>query len=118
MFRNRNVINVVAFQTTAALGYGLDYVYTILERARSTGLRGDKLMATPQLCDIGGETYRIKEAVADDDVLQGWGKVDKRGPLWEAACAAAYLQAGADILIMAHPDAIKVVQETINRLFS
>jgi acetyl-CoA decarbonylase/synthase complex subunit delta len=110
--------DVVAFQTTGALGYGLDYVYTILERARTTGLKGDKLMATPQLCDVGGETYRIKEAVADDDVLKGWGKVDKRGPLWEAACAAAYLQAGADILIMAHPEAIKIVQTTISRLFS
>ncbi|MBD3308456.1 acetyl-CoA decarbonylase/synthase complex subunit delta [candidate division KSB3 bacterium] len=108
--------DVVMFQTTAALGYGFDYVYTILERARIAGLKGDKLMAAPQICDVGGEVYRIKEAVVDDDILPGWGKVNKRGPAWEATCAAVYLQAGADILVMAHPDAIKDIQTTIERL--
>jgi acetyl-CoA decarbonylase/synthase complex subunit delta len=109
--------DVVGYQTTAALGYGFDYVYTILERARITGLKGDKLMATPQLCDVGGETWRVKEAMADDDVLPGWGKLAKRGPMWEATCAGVYLQAGADILVMAHPEAIKNIQATIERLF-
>jgi acetyl-CoA decarbonylase/synthase complex subunit delta len=108
--------DVVMCQTTAALGYGLDYVYTILERARSTGIKGDKLMAIPQLCDVGGETWRVKETVADEDVLPGWGPLSKRGPMWEAACAASYLQAGADILIMAHPDAIATVKALIGRL--
>lgn len=108
--------DVVMFQTTAALGYGLDYVYTILERARSTGIKGDKLMAIPQLCDVGGETWRVKEAVADEDMLPGWGALQKRGPMWEAACAAAYLQAGADILIMAHPEAIATIKELIGQL--
>jgi len=109
--------DVVGFQTTAALGYGFDYVYTILERARTTGLKGDKLMAVPQICDVGGETWRVKEAVADEDVLPGWGKLEKRGPRWEAVCAGGYLQAGADILVMAHPEAIKSIQETIDQLF-
>lgn len=108
--------DVVMCQTTAALGYGLDYVYTILERARSTGIKGDKLMAIPQLCDVGGETWRVKEATADEDVLPGWGKLEKRGPMWETACAAAYMQAGADILIMAHPEAIATIKGLINQL--
>ena len=108
--------DVVMFQTTAALGYGLDYVYTILERARITGLKGDKLMAGPQLADIGGEVWRIKDAGASEEVLPGWGDPEKRGPMWEAACAGDYLQAGADILIMAHPKAINTVQQTLARL--
>lgn len=108
--------DVVMFQTTAALGYGFDYVYTIIERCRTAGLKGDNLMRSPQICDIAGETYRVKEAVADDDILPGWGKLAKRGPMWEAACAEGYLQAGADILIMAHPDAVKTIQNTISRL--
>jgi len=108
--------DVVMLQTTAALGYGLDYVYTILERGRITGLKADKLMAMPQLCDVGGETWRVKEAVADEDVLPGWGELSKRGPLWEASCAAAYLQAGADILIMAHPTAIATIRKLIGTL--
>jgi len=109
--------DVVMFQTTAALGYGFDYVYTILERCRIAGLKGDKLMALPQICDVGGEVWRIKEAVVDDDVLPGWGKLAKRGPMWEASCASVYLQAGADILIMAHPEAIKNVQTTIAQFY-
>jgi acetyl-CoA decarbonylase/synthase complex subunit delta len=108
--------DVVMFQTTAALGYGFDYVYTIFERARIAGLKGDTLMATPMIADIGGEVWRIKEAIADEDILPGWGKLEKRGPSWEAACAAGYLQAGADILTMAHPEAIATVQATIAQL--
>ena len=104
---------VVMFQTTAALGYGFDYVYTILERARIAGLQGDALMAIPQICDVGGEVWRIKEAVSDEDIMPGWGALEKRGPLWEATCANVYLQAGADILIMAHPEAITTVQNTL-----
>lgn len=108
--------DVIMFQTTAALGYGLDYVYTILERGRITGLKGDKLMAAPQICDVGGETWRVKEASAGEDALPGWGAVEKRGAMWEAACAASYLQAGADILVMSHPEAIKNIQTTINEM--
>jgi acetyl-CoA decarbonylase/synthase complex subunit delta len=112
-----NLKDVVMFQTTAALGYGFDYVYTILERARIAGLKGDKLMACPQICDVGGEVWRIKEASVDEDVLPGWGKLERRGPMWEATCAGVYLQAGADILVMAHPEAVRHAQETIARFF-
>ena len=105
--------DIVMFQTTAALGYGFDYVYTIMERARMAGLQGDKLMARPQLCDVGEEVWRIKEATVGEDIMEGWGKVEKRGPMWEAVCAEGYLQAGADILIMAHPEAIKIINKTI-----
>jgi acetyl-CoA decarbonylase/synthase complex subunit delta len=108
--------DVVMFQTTAALGYGFDYVYTILERARQAGLKGDNLMAMPQICDVGGEVWRIKEATVDDDVLPGWGKLAKRGPAWEATCAGVYLQAGADILIMSHPEAIKIAKKIIAQM--
>ena len=105
--------DVVMFQTTAALGYGFDYVYTIMERARMAGLQGDKLMAQPQLCDVGEEVWRTKEATAGEEIMEGWGDVEKRGPMWEAVCAEGYLQAGADILIMAHPESIKTVFQTL-----
>ena len=108
--------DVVMCQVTAALGYGFDYVYTIFERVRIAGLKGDKLMALPQIANCGWETWKVKEAVADDDVLPGWGKVDQRGPLWEAACAAGYLQAGADIVTLAHPTAIELTREMIEKL--
>ena len=73
-------------------------------------------MAMHQICDVGGEVYRIKEAVVDEDVLPGWGALSKRGPMWEAACASGYIQAGADIVILAHPTAITSVKKLINNL--
>lgn len=108
--------DIVMFQTTAGLGYGLDYVYTILERARMSGLKGDKLMAVPQICDVAAETYRLKEANTDEDALPGWGPVNRRGRAWEAVCAMDYVASGADILVMAHPGAIADVRSMIDRL--
>jgi acetyl-CoA decarbonylase/synthase complex subunit delta len=111
-----DIKDVVMCQVTAALGYGFDYVYTIFERVRMAGLKGDKHMALPQIANVGWETWKVKEALADDDVLPGWGKVEKRGPAWEASTAAGYIQAGADIVTLAHPGSIAVTKETISEL--
>jgi acetyl-CoA decarbonylase/synthase complex subunit delta len=108
--------DVVMGQITAALGYGFDYVYTIFERVRIAGLKGDKLMALPQIANVGWESWKVKEALADEDILPGWGKLEKRGPRWEAVAAANYIQAGADILVLAHPEAITITRETIDQL--
>ena len=108
--------NIVMCQVTAALGYGFDYVYTIFERVRTAGLKGDKLMALPQIANVGWEAWKVKEATADEEALPGWGKLAERGPRWEATTAAGYLQAGADILTLAHPDAIATVSELIGEL--
>jgi acetyl-CoA decarbonylase/synthase complex subunit delta len=108
--------DVVMCQVTAALGYGFDYVYTIFERVRIAGLKGDKHMALPQIANVGWEVWKVKEAIADEDVLPGWGKLRDRGPRWEATTATGYIQAGADIITLAHPDAIKIVRDTIAEL--
>ncbi len=110
--------DVVMCQTTAALGYGFDYVYTIFERVRIAGLKGDKHMALPQIANVGWEAWKIKETLADEDILPGWGKLKERGPRWEAASAAGYIQAGADIVTLAHPDAITVTRELIQDMAS
>lgn len=108
--------DIVMCQVTAALGYGFDYVYTIFERVRIAGLKGDKLMALPQIANVGWEVWKVKEALADEDVLPGWGKLTDRAPRWEASTAAGYLQAGADIVTLAHPDSIAVTRELIDEL--
>ena len=109
---------IVMCQVTAALGYGFDYVYTIFERVRIAGLKGDKLMALPQIANVGWETWKVKEALQDEDVLPGWGKLEKRGPIWETTAASGYLQAGADILTLAHPESIAVMREIIEELMA
>ena len=110
--------DVVMCQTTAALGYGFDYVFTIFERVRIAGLRGDQLMALPQIANVGWEVWKVKEAVQDEDVLPGWGKLADRGPLWEITTATGYLHAGADIITLAHPRSIAAMREAIDELMA
>lgn len=108
--------NILIYPSTGALGYGIEYVYSIMERLRIAGLKGDKVVAMPILCDIGIEVWGVKEAKAPETEVPEWGEEKRRGPLWEAATAYVYLLAGADILIMRHPEAVRMTKETIKRL--
>jgi len=106
---------IVTFQATGALGYGIEYSYSIQERQRLAALGGDKMMAMPVICDVGYETWRVKEAKLAD--APGWGDVKDRGPMWEAATAICLLQAGADIIRMRHPRAVATVKNFINQIW-
>ncbi|MGB9757685.1 MAG: CO dehydrogenase/acetyl-CoA synthase subunit delta [Candidatus Bipolaricaulaceae bacterium] len=108
--------DLVIYPSTGALGYGIEYVYSIMERTRLAGLGGDKFMAQPILCDIGKEAWAVKEARASKEEQPSWGDERLRGPLWEATTAYMYLLAGADILIMRHPQAVRAVKEMIQIL--
>ncbi len=105
--------NLVIYPSTGALGYGIEYVYSIMERTRIAGLSGDKVMAMPMLCDVGPQAWGVKEAKAE---VAEWGDVRMRGPLWEATTAYTYLMAGADILILRHPQAVQAVEAFIRKL--
>ena len=107
---------VVTFQSTGALGYGIEYAYSIQERQRLAALGGDKMMAMPVICDVGYESWRVKEAKLED--APGWGDAKDRGPMWEATTAICLLQAGVDIIRMRHPRAVAVVKSFINRLWN
>ncbi len=106
---------IVTFQATGALGYGIEYSYSIQERQRLAALGGDKVMAMPVICDVGYEAWRTKEAKLAD--APGWGDVKDRGPMWEAATAICLLQAGADIIRMRHPRAVATVKNFINQIW-
>ena len=106
---------IVTFQATGALGYGVEYSYSIQERQRLAALGGDKMMAMPIICDVGYEAWRAKEAKLAD--APGWGDVKNRGPMWEAATAICMLQAGADIIRMRHPRAVAIVKNFINQIW-
>ena len=106
---------IVTFQATGALGYGIEYTYSIQERQRQATLSADKMMAMPVICDVGNEAWRTKEAKTPD--APDWGDAGKRGPMWEAATAVCLLQAGADILRMRHPKAVSTVKNYISELW-
>lgn len=108
--------NLVVFPNSPALGYGIEYVYSIMERTRLAGLNGDKLMAQPILANIGGEVWGTKEAKTPEDEMPEWGDHRKRGPMWEATTGFTYLQAGADIVAVRHPKALEEIKVMIDRM--
>jgi acetyl-CoA decarbonylase/synthase complex subunit delta len=108
--------DLVIYPTTASLGYGMEYVYSILERGRLAALSGDRLMAQPVILDPGYEAWRSKEARSGDEVAALWGPAALRGPAWEAVTAADLLQGGADLLVMRHPKAVETVRRLIDEL--
>jgi acetyl-CoA decarbonylase/synthase complex subunit delta len=107
---------IVINPTIGALGYGLEYAYSIMERARLAALSGDKMMACPFICLVGQEAWRAKEAKAPAAECPAWGPESERGIIWEAITATALIQAGADILVMRHPKAIEKVNKYIEEL--
>jgi acetyl-CoA decarbonylase/synthase complex subunit delta len=107
--------NIVTFQSTGALGYGIEYSYSIQERQRLATLGGDKMMSMPSISDVGNEAWRTKEAKTAD--APQWGPAEARGPMWEAATAVCLLQSGIDIIRMRHPKAVATVKNFINELW-
>jgi len=102
---------------TGALGYGLEYSYSIMERIRNDGLAGDRMLAFPMLITPGAECAKVKEARAMEKDYPQWGDEKRRGAYWEIATAMSLLIAGADLLIMDHPRAVEVVRKQIAEIY-
>jgi acetyl-CoA decarbonylase/synthase complex subunit delta len=101
---------------TGAMGYGIEYTYSVMERMRMTALNGDRMLAGPMIVTPGQECVKIKEVKATEDVFPAWGDLEKRAALWELTTAVNLLYAGADLFIMYHPDAAIALKRTIARL--
>ena len=110
--------DIVIYPSTGALGYGIEYVYSIMERGSIAGLSGDKMWAMPLLADIGKEVWKVKEAVVPQEEVLEWGDHTERGPLWEMMTALVYLQAGTGIFVMRHPKAVRELKKYINSLMT
>ena len=107
---------IVMYQTSGALGYGIEYAYSIQERQRGAALGGDKMMMMPVICDAGYEAWRAKEAKTPDAEAPQWGVQAQRGPMWEAATAIALVNAACDIVRMRHPKAVAAVKKALEAL--
>jgi len=102
---------------SSALGYGLEYTYSVMERIRLAALlQNDPMMQTPILCDIGANVWKVKETMASEADMREWGGLEDRALAWEAVTASAMLTAGADMLIMRHPAAAAKAKEFIAEL--
>lgn len=103
----------------SALGYGLEYTYSVMERIRLAGLaQNDPTMQPPLFGDVGMYVWKIKETVAKETEVAGWGSLEERSIAWETVTATSMLLAGANLIAMRHPRAIENVQKTIDELIS
>lgn len=104
--------------TTGALGYGIEYGYSVMERLRIAALTGDTMTQQPMICFVGEESWRQKESKAGEGVPQAWGDWAKRGVTWEAMTATTVLHSGADIVTIRHPETGEIVKGLIGKLMA
>jgi acetyl-CoA decarbonylase/synthase complex subunit delta len=101
---------IVIDPTTAALGYGLEYAFTIMQRMRLAGLLGDEELRFP-ISSGTTNAWAAREAWLKNPEL---GPRELRGPIWESVTALALLLAGGDLFMMMHPAAIKTVHDLVD----
>lgn len=87
-----------------ALGYGLEYGYSVMEREKLAGLSfGDDNLKMPLVANIGQGCWDTKEAKASRT----------RGLLWETLTCMSFLLAGANLFILRHPESLRVINKII-----
>jgi acetyl-CoA decarbonylase/synthase complex subunit delta len=105
--------------TVGGLGYGLEYGYSVMERDRMAALtQEDVKLQFPLICNMAHEVWKTKETKVKKEENPKLGDEKKRAVLMEAVTAMSFLVAGADILIMRHPEAISLVRDMIKELMS
>jgi CO dehydrogenase/acetyl-CoA synthase delta subunit len=87
-----------------ALGYGMEYGYSVMERTKLAGTSfGDPSMRMPLVANIGKECWDVKEAKEDE----------QQGLLWECMTSLTYLIAGANLVIVRHPKTPEIVRRIV-----
>ena len=96
---------IVIDPTSSALGYGMEYTFSIIEEIKQFGLKDrDKMMLMPIFADVGMDCWRTKEAKQSQTM----------GILWEAITGMTFLLGGANLIVLRHPDALKLITEIIS----
>jgi acetyl-CoA decarbonylase/synthase complex subunit delta len=103
--------------TTGGLGYGMEYCYSVMERDRMAALtQEDEKLQLPILNYMGQEVWKVKECKQTNAEAPQLGDQKTRGILMESITATSLLLAGSDLLIMRHPEAVKLVKELIKEM--
>jgi acetyl-CoA decarbonylase/synthase complex subunit delta len=107
---------IIMDPTTGALGYGMEYGYSVMERLRMASLQGDAMTQMPMLVTPGFEAWKTKEAKVGDGVPGSWGDWKSRAVNWEILTAMALVESGADIVVLRHPESVVRIKEAIAEL--
>lgn len=109
---------IVMDPSTGALGYGIEYGYSVMERLRLAALQGDSMTQQPMLVTPGEEAWKTKEAKVGEGVPEAWGDWMTRAIDWETLTAMTLVESGADIVVVRHPESLRRVQRTIHALMT
>ncbi len=105
--------------TTGGLGYGMEYSYSVMERIRMAALtQEDDKLQVPMINNIGNEVWKCKEAgepIQDAPIL---GDPERRAILMEATAAVCYLMAGSDVVILRHPETVRMTRAFIDLMIN
>ena len=104
---------IVMDSNTAGIGYGIQYGFTVMERARLAALKGDEELQHPLAAGVTN-AWAAREAWMKMDPK--WGPREIRGPIWEFLTALSLLLAGADYFMMMHPESVNALRDVINSL--
>jgi acetyl-CoA decarbonylase/synthase complex subunit delta len=107
---------IVMDPTSAGLGYGIEYGYSVMERLRLAALQGDKMTQLPMIVTVGYEAWRQKESKVGEGVPEAWGDWQERALLWETLTAVPLIESGADIVALRHPKTVAQVKGFVERL--
>jgi len=109
--------DLVIDPTTGGIGYGLEYTHSVMERIGQAALtQEDEKLQQPIIANVANETWKCKESNLSAEEAPQLGDPVKRGILMEAITAVDLLIAGADVVIMRHPEAVKLVRNYIARM--
>ncbi|MBN2058799.1 MAG: acetyl-CoA decarbonylase/synthase complex subunit delta [Deltaproteobacteria bacterium] len=101
--------------TTGGLGYGMEYSYSVMERIRMAALtQEDDKLQIPMINNIGNEIWKSKEAGQSIEEAPTLGDPEKRAILMECTAASCYLLAGSDIVILRHPESVRLIRSFID----
>ena len=107
---------IIIDPTTGALGYGIEYGYSVMERLRLAALQGDGMTQQPMIVTPGEEAWRTKEARTGEGVPATWGDWQTRAVNWETMTAGALVESGADIVVLRHPETVRRIKQIVAAL--
>jgi acetyl-CoA decarbonylase/synthase complex subunit delta len=88
-----------------------------MERIEQAALtQEDEKLQQPIIANVANETWKCKESNLSTQDAPELGDAAKRGILMEAITAVDLLIAGADVVIMRHPEAVKLVRNYIAKM--
>jgi acetyl-CoA decarbonylase/synthase complex subunit delta len=107
---------IVLDPTTGALGYGIEYGYSVMERLRLAALQGDTMTQQPMMVTPGEECWKVKESKVGVGVPAAWGDWERRALNWEATTALSLIHTGADLLVLRHPETLRRLRTVVENL--